>query len=275
MAGFLPEHLPLESPITPTHATRRAAGAPVQTPANLNSISSQDSKRLIKRKSMLSLALPQISPLKLFQRSPTSPWVYTTARASHSVDGLDERFRCDVLAVSADDFRAAEAECKQLIIEAGGTILEHLRYPGGFLFELSCLIECPLVTGDKTAGGGTIVVDIVESVGRSHLTSQSPSHTHVRPQAVKPRSNWTVKAVNRLQKKHSPIAAAAAAAAAAEDSGDPFSTRTNSHPRYLGFDNRRLTIVEMLLEEARLREGDGAARRNEDDWETISEEDDE
>lgn len=68
-------------------------------------------------------------------------------------------FKCDIFAVSAQDDRSALTECKQLIVEAGGSVVNDFEYLGGFLFELPPNTLCPLETGDLTMNGGSIVVE--------------------------------------------------------------------------------------------------------------------
>lgn len=41
--------------------------------------------------------------------------------------------QCDIHAVDGKDFTAAEKECKQLVTEAGGTVMVEYEYIGGFL----------------------------------------------------------------------------------------------------------------------------------------------
>lgn len=62
--------------------------------------------------------------------------------------------QCDIYAATSDDFRATLAECRQLVLEAGGRLLDEFAYPGGFLFHLPNNSACPLANGDETAGGG-------------------------------------------------------------------------------------------------------------------------
>ncbi|KAI7361572.1 hypothetical protein KC354_g7985 [Hortaea werneckii] len=65
-------------------------------------------------------------------------------------------YRCDIYATSSGDFHAALAECRQLVLEAEGKLLDDFTYPGGFLFQLPSNSTSPLANGDETAGGGRI-----------------------------------------------------------------------------------------------------------------------
>ncbi|GAB1726404.1 hypothetical protein NU195Hw_g6610t1 [Hortaea werneckii] len=67
-------------------------------------------------------------------------------------------YRCDIHAASCGDFRAALAECRQLVREADGRLLDDFAYPGGFLFQLPSNSTPPLANGDETAGGGRISI---------------------------------------------------------------------------------------------------------------------
>ncbi|KAI6872979.1 hypothetical protein KC343_g7957 [Hortaea werneckii] len=67
-------------------------------------------------------------------------------------------YRCDIYAASSDDFRAALAECRQLVREADGRLLDDFAYPGGFLFQLPSNSTSPLANVDETAGGGRISI---------------------------------------------------------------------------------------------------------------------
>ena len=46
---------------------------------------------------------------------------------------IEPNAKCDILATDATDFAAAEEECKQMIIEAAGTIKDDVEYLGGFV----------------------------------------------------------------------------------------------------------------------------------------------
>ncbi|KAI7551726.1 hypothetical protein KC331_g2366 [Hortaea werneckii] len=65
-------------------------------------------------------------------------------------------YRCDIYAATSDDFRSALPECRQLVLEADGRLLDDFTYPGGFLFQLPSNATSPLANGDETAGGGRI-----------------------------------------------------------------------------------------------------------------------
>ncbi|KAI6914471.1 hypothetical protein D0869_08642 [Hortaea werneckii] len=65
-------------------------------------------------------------------------------------------YRCDIYAATSGDFLAALAECRQLVLEADGRLLDDFTYPGGFLFQLPSNATSPLANGDETAGGGRI-----------------------------------------------------------------------------------------------------------------------
>lgn len=179
--------------------------------------------------------------------------------------------------MSSDDFRSAETECKQIIVEAGGSILEHIRYPGGFLFELPCTVRCPLDTGDKTAAGGTIVVERFEAFKTpSQAPDQAPGQlSESTARLIEPeKTPNSVKLRKRLQKKSRPRAAQAEDLKIKPNTpATPRNARIESYPRHVGFDDTSLTMVEMLLEEARgRRQGKRLVRRHEDtDWETLSE----
>ncbi|KAI7199405.1 hypothetical protein KC343_g10766 [Hortaea werneckii] len=67
-------------------------------------------------------------------------------------------YRCDIHAASSGDFRVALAECRQLVREADGRLLDDFAYPGGFLFQLPNNSISPLDNGDTTAGGGRISI---------------------------------------------------------------------------------------------------------------------
>ncbi|KAI7283338.1 hypothetical protein KC345_g2970 [Hortaea werneckii] len=67
-------------------------------------------------------------------------------------------YRCDIYAASSSDFRAALAECRQLVREADGRLLDDFTYPGGFLFQLPSNSTSPLANGDETAGGGRVSI---------------------------------------------------------------------------------------------------------------------
>lgn len=64
--------------------------------------------------------------------------------------------QCDIYAATSDDFRSALPECRQLVLEADGRLLDDFTYPGGFLFQLPSNATSPLANGDETAGGGRI-----------------------------------------------------------------------------------------------------------------------
>ncbi|KAK3718481.1 hypothetical protein LTR37_004985 [Vermiconidia calcicola] len=70
-----------------------------------------------------------------------------------------EFFRCEIFATSEEDHREAENECKQIIIEAGGEIIENLGSLGGFLYKLPPMpanVSPPLESSDETLQGGCI-----------------------------------------------------------------------------------------------------------------------
>ncbi|RMY59523.1 hypothetical protein D0863_11912 [Hortaea werneckii] len=66
--------------------------------------------------------------------------------------------QCDIYAATSDDFRAALVECRQLVLEAGGKLLDDFTYLGGFLFQLPSDSASPLADADETAGGGRISI---------------------------------------------------------------------------------------------------------------------
>lgn len=66
--------------------------------------------------------------------------------------------QCDILAASGEDFTKAEAECKQIILEAGGKLIDEFIYPGGFLYQISPGTNNPLQCGDEIVGGGYIQI---------------------------------------------------------------------------------------------------------------------
>ncbi|KAK4508368.1 hypothetical protein PRZ48_002106 [Zasmidium cellare] len=71
-------------------------------------------------------------------------------------------FRCDIFGNGAADTAAAEAECKQLVAEAGGKVLQ-VTYPGGFLYTIPLEHKVnPLEDGDKTKMGGHINIYPIE-----------------------------------------------------------------------------------------------------------------
>ncbi|KAI6843790.1 hypothetical protein KC340_g274 [Hortaea werneckii] len=65
-------------------------------------------------------------------------------------------YRCDIYAASSADFLGAITECRQLVLEAGGKLLDDFTYIGGFLFQLPSDSASPLADADETAGGGRI-----------------------------------------------------------------------------------------------------------------------
>ncbi|GAB1740700.1 hypothetical protein NU219Hw_g5788t1 [Hortaea werneckii] len=67
-------------------------------------------------------------------------------------------YRCDIYAASSADFLVALAERRQLVLEAGGRLLDDFIYLGGFLFQLPSDSACPLADADETAGGGRISI---------------------------------------------------------------------------------------------------------------------
>ncbi|KAI7162300.1 hypothetical protein KC349_g2155 [Hortaea werneckii] len=67
-------------------------------------------------------------------------------------------YRCDIYAASSADFLGAITECRQLVLEAGGKLLDDFTYLGGFLFQLSSDSASPLADADETAGGGRISI---------------------------------------------------------------------------------------------------------------------
>lgn len=153
------------------------------------------------------------------------------------------------------------------MLEAGGKILS-LWYAGGFLFEVPCMSDSPIETGDKTEGGGTIVVEPFDQVQmednwirrlpRQETALESPISTI----SVNKRKR------NRLQKRRQQP----------QESEDPIAFRDDL---FMMRDQRRLTIVELLLEEAGHRratiEATGQSSdtlpSDDNDWETLHEED--
>ncbi|KAI6907685.1 hypothetical protein KC318_g6199 [Hortaea werneckii] len=67
-------------------------------------------------------------------------------------------YRCDIYAASSTDFLGALTECRQLVLEAGGRLLDDFTYLGGFLFQLPSDSASPLADADETAGGGHISI---------------------------------------------------------------------------------------------------------------------
>ncbi|KAI7222529.1 hypothetical protein KC333_g1064 [Hortaea werneckii] len=67
-------------------------------------------------------------------------------------------YRCDIYPASSTDFLGALTECRQLVLEAGGRLLDDFTYLGGFLFQLPSDSASPLADADETAGGGHISI---------------------------------------------------------------------------------------------------------------------
>ncbi|KAI6803159.1 hypothetical protein KC361_g893 [Hortaea werneckii] len=81
----------------------------------------------------------------------------SASRRSPRQNGV-KSYRCDIYAASSGDFRAALADCRQLILKVDGKLLDDFTYPGGFLFQLPSNSTSPLENGDETAGGGRISI---------------------------------------------------------------------------------------------------------------------
>ena len=54
--------------------------------------------------------------------------------------------QCDIHATNSTDFTHTLAECKELVLGAGGKVIKDFAYPGGFLylttFPVSSHIKC-------------------------------------------------------------------------------------------------------------------------------------
>nr|OQO32266.1 hypothetical protein B0A51_00514 [Rachicladosporium sp. CCFEE 5018] len=67
-------------------------------------------------------------------------------------------YRCDIHATSGADFRAAMAECKQIVLESHGRLLRDFEYLSGFLYNLPITVRNPLSSRDPTEQGGYIII---------------------------------------------------------------------------------------------------------------------
>ncbi|KAK6434207.1 hypothetical protein LTR95_009611 [Oleoguttula sp. CCFEE 5521] len=67
-------------------------------------------------------------------------------------------YRCDIHATSGADFRAAMAECKQIVLESHGRLLHDFEYLSGFLYNLPITVRNPLSSHDPTEQGGYIII---------------------------------------------------------------------------------------------------------------------
>ncbi|KAF2162257.1 hypothetical protein M409DRAFT_27261 [Zasmidium cellare ATCC 36951] len=68
-------------------------------------------------------------------------------------------FRVEIHAKNSADHKAAEGECKQMVLEAGGEVLDDFLYPGGFMYDMTGAADYnPLDDGDETVDGGHIRV---------------------------------------------------------------------------------------------------------------------
>ncbi|KAK6432722.1 hypothetical protein LTR95_011103 [Oleoguttula sp. CCFEE 5521] len=67
-------------------------------------------------------------------------------------------YRCDIHATSGADFRAAMAECKQIVHESHGRLLHDFEYLSGFLYNLPITVRNPLSGRDPTEQGGYIMI---------------------------------------------------------------------------------------------------------------------
>ncbi|KAK3113263.1 hypothetical protein LTR53_009631 [Teratosphaeriaceae sp. CCFEE 6253] len=66
-------------------------------------------------------------------------------------------YRLDIHATSSTDYPAAEAACKQLILEAGGSVIDFVC-PGGLFYRLPALAPNPLRNGAEIKSGSHITV---------------------------------------------------------------------------------------------------------------------
>ena len=62
--------------------------------------------------------------------------------------------QCEIFPSSSRDFSNTLAECKQLVVENNGTVLEHWTYPGGFMFKLPWPSSSPFDPLEPTILGG-------------------------------------------------------------------------------------------------------------------------
>lgn len=172
--------------------------------------------------------------------------------------------QCDIDAISADDYCSAEAECKQLVVEAGGIIDDRYLYLGGFLFQLPPGTDCPIETGDVTALGGTITVQ--SWAFRSINSPGKDSDRVVQSPTLKSPCYATWKRAGPASAEPSPT--------------KPHSRLGNLCPEVMRGNENLLT--EMLLEESwrsRLQRTSGRLQRtsgneddeDDDDWETVRE----
>nr|OQO32242.1 hypothetical protein B0A51_00490 [Rachicladosporium sp. CCFEE 5018] len=67
-------------------------------------------------------------------------------------------YRCDIHATSGADFRAAMAECKQIVLESHGRLLHDFEYLSGFLYSLPITVRNLLSSRDPTEQGGYIII---------------------------------------------------------------------------------------------------------------------
>ncbi|EMC99047.1 hypothetical protein BAUCODRAFT_146032 [Baudoinia panamericana UAMH 10762] len=67
-------------------------------------------------------------------------------------------YRCDIHATSGSNHKRIEIACKKLVIAAGGSLIEHFAYLGGFLYSLPTQTLNPLRDGMELTAGVVINV---------------------------------------------------------------------------------------------------------------------
>ncbi|KAK3711171.1 hypothetical protein LTR37_009764 [Vermiconidia calcicola] len=106
---------------------------------------------------MMEAPLSPMSPQ--LNRAPEIVVSPPTAEETGRGKAVYEFFRCEIFATSEEDHREAESECRQIIVEAGGEVIEDLEFLGGFLYKLPPMpanVSPPLESSDETLQGGCI-----------------------------------------------------------------------------------------------------------------------